>query len=131
MGRYIEYYLVAAILFSLIDFVWLGTVAKGFYTTAIGKLLLNKPNLPAAVVFYALFIIGLVVFAIVPASHEADSVANAFRLGALFGFFTYLTYDFTNLATLKGWSVKITLVDVAWGTILSSLVAGFTGLILF
>lgn len=131
MDEYIKYYLVAAILFSLIDFVWLGTVAKSFYTKAIGKLLLNKPNLPAAVVFYLLFIVGLVVFAIVPASKEADPVSNAFRLGALFGFFTYLTYDFTNLATLKGWSVKLVVVDVIWGTVLSSLVAGLTGVILF
>lgn len=131
MGEYFKYYLVAAVLFSLIDFIWLGLVAKKFYTKAIGKLLLNKPNLPAAVIFYLLFIVGLVVFAIVPASQESDPVLNAFRLGALFGFFTYLTYDFTNLATLKGWPVKIVAVDVIWGTVLSSVVAGLTGVILF
>ena len=131
MSEYIKYYLVAAVLFSLIDFIWLGTVAKSFYRGAIGKLLLNKPNLPAAVVFYLLFILGLVVFAIVPASREADAVSNAFRLGAMFGFFTYMTYDLTNLATLKGWSAKLVVVDTIWGTILAALVSGLTGIILF
>lgn len=131
MAEYVKYYLLAAILFSFIDFIWLGTVAKSFYRQSIGKLLLKKPNLPAAVVFYLLFILGLVIFAIVPASRQADPVANSFRLGALFGFFTYITYDLTNLATLKGWPVKMTLVDIAWGTVLAGLVAGLTGVILF
>lgn len=130
MGEYIKYYLVAALLFSLIDFVWLGTIAKSFYTSMIGKLLLDKPNLVAAVVFYLLFIVGLVVFAIVPASREGNSVANAFRLGALFGFFTYMTYDLTNLATIKGWSAKLVAVDVIWGTVLASTVSGLTAVIL-
>lgn len=131
MSEYIKYYLIAAVLFSLIDFVWLGFIAKRFYRDNLGKILSVKPNLPAAVAFYALYIVGLVVFAIVPASREVGSISNAFRLGALFGFFTYLTYDLTNLATLKAWPAKLSIVDIAWGTVLASLVSGLTGVVLF
>ena len=124
----LKLYLIAAILFSLIDFVWLGFVAKRLYQKYIGELLAAKPNMIAAVAFYVLFLIGLVIFVIHPAAtHHTALWATGY--GALFGFFTYITYDLTNLATLKNWPLALSLLDIAWGSALSAAVAGLTVLI--
>lgn len=131
MADYVKYFLVATVLFCLIDYLWLGKVAKNFYRSKLGALIAKKPNLTAAGLFYALFIVGLLVFAVAPAKHEYHSVMNAFRLGALYGFFTYCTYDLTNLATIKGWPTKLAVVDIAWGVVLSSSVAGLTAYLAF
>lgn len=117
--------LVAAGLFVAIDAVWLGLVAPKFYRKYIGKILADKPNFVAAAVFYALYIVGVVVFAINPALDE-DSLQQAMGLGALLGLVMYATYDLTNQATLKVWSTKITVVDMIWGTFITATVSALT-----
>lgn len=115
-------YLAAAAAFLTLDFLWLGYVANSFYRSELGPLLAQNFNIPVALVFYALFLIGLIIFAVAPAL-ESGGVMRALTLGALFGFFAYATYDMTNLATLRGFSWKVALVDMAWGTAISGISA--------
>jgi len=112
-------YVTTALVFLAIDYVWLSQVAPRFYFDRIGHLLMEKPNLAAAGVFYILYVVGIVIFAVAPALRN-ESVATAIIYGALFGFFTYATYDVTNFATLKNWPVVVVIVDVTWGTFLSA-----------
>lgn len=114
-------YLLTVPVFFAIDLLWLGIIARNFYQEQIG-FLLGPVNWVAAVIFYLLFIGGILFFAVLPAI-EKQSLVSALILGALFGFFTYATYDFTNLATLKDWPILVTVVDVIWGTILTASVA--------
>jgi uncharacterized membrane protein len=97
-------------------------VAKGLYQSQIGGLLLAQPNWAAAIAFYVLYAAALQFFCISPALDDG-SLAKAIGLGALFGFFAYMTYDLSNLATLKGWSVTLALVDMAWGAVVSAAAA--------
>ncbi len=113
--------------FFLIDMIWLGTVATKFYQSQIG-FLLGPVNWIAAIVFYLIYIIGILIFAVHPAL-ETGSLGKAIILGALFGFFAYATYDFTNLATLKDWPILVTIVDIFWGTFLTSSVAAVSYLL--
>ncbi len=122
MSDFIIRYIVAGALFAVIDGIWLSFVANKLYRSQLGSLLLDKPNLPAAVVFYLVFLVGLVVFVINPAMQSNDWKV-ALGLGALFGFVTYATYDLTNLATLKGYPLTITIVDLIWGTVLTASVS--------
>lgn len=122
MSDFIIRYLVAGTLFAIIDGIWLSFVANKLYRSQLGSLLLDKPNLPAAVVFYLVFLVGLVVFVINPAVNSGDWRV-ALGLGSLFGFVTYATYDLTNLATLKGYPLTITIVDLIWGTVLTASVS--------
>lgn len=122
MTRLAVAYAATAIVFCGLDFIWLGFVAKGYYQSQIGTLLLEKPNLPVAALFYALYIVGVLIFAVLPAL-DAGSWRKALLYGALFGFFAYATYDLTNLATLKGWSLRIALLDLAWGTVVTGVSA--------
>lgn len=122
MSDFIIRFVVAGVIFALIDAVWLSLVANKFYKSQIGGLLLEKPNFVAAVLFYVIFLIGLVVFVLSP-SIAAQDWTWALGLGALFGFVTYATYDLTNLSTLKGFTVKLVIVDMAWGTLVSSVVS--------
>ncbi len=108
--------------FFAVDLLWLGVVARGIYQKNLAHLLSPNVNWPAAFVFYFIYIAGIIFFAVRPALADS-SLPRAALLGALFGFFTYATYDLTNLATLKDWPVKIVLVDIAWGTLLCMLVA--------
>lgn len=119
---YVVAYIAAATAFLLLDFLWLGFVAKTFYRQEIGALLLDKFNMTAAIGFYLIFVVGVVIFAVLPAL-QAGSWKTALLYGALFGFFTYATYDMTNLATLKGWSFPVTVVDIAWGVFLTGISA--------
>jgi uncharacterized membrane protein len=118
-------YLLSVPVFLLIDLVWLGFIAPGFYRAQIGHLLSGTVNWPPAIAFYVLFLVGLLIFAIVPAI-EAKAWTHALIFGALFGFFTYMTYDLTNWATMKDWPVLVTVVDLIWGTVLSGAVATAT-----
>jgi uncharacterized membrane protein len=122
MLKLITAYLSTAVVFLAVDYVWLSHVSTQFYRDQIGHLLMDKPNLAAAAVFYVLYVVGIVVFAVAPAL-RSESFATAILYGALFGFFTYATYDVTNYATLKDWPVLVVAVDVAWGTVLSALSA--------
>jgi uncharacterized membrane protein len=122
MTRIAIAYIATAVVFCGLDFLWLGVVAKGYYQSQVGTLLLDRPNLPVAAAFYALYVAGVLIFAVVPGL-EMGSPVRALAAGALFGFFAYATYDLTNLATLKGWSVGITLLDLAWGAIVTGISA--------
>ncbi len=108
-------YVFTFLVFFAVDLVWLGVIAKKLYNQYLGYILADNVNWAAAIIFYLLFILGLVYFAVNPA-RENDSVVLALRNGALFGFFCYATYDLTNLATLKDWPLKITIIDLIWGT---------------
>ena len=108
--------------FFAIDMVWLGLVAKDFYNKQIGKLLTENVIWSAAIVFYLVYIAGIMYFAVLPAV-EKESMAKAVINGALLGGLAYATYDLTNLATLKGWPFTIVIVDIIWGMVLTGLVA--------
>ncbi len=126
----IFYYLIALGLFFVIDMIWLGFVARSFYKKQIGFLMTEKVKWPVAILFYLLFVLGLVVFVIVPAV-EQSSFVYALGYGGFFGFITYATYDLTNLATLKDWPVAVTIVDLVWGTFLGAIVSSATYAIVF
>ena len=118
-------YLLTFIVFLIIDMLWLGIVAKNIYQKYLGGFLTNNVNWTAAFIFYFIFVVGISIFAIYPAVNK-DSVYQALLMGALFGFFTYATYDLTNLATLKGWPLPIVIIDIIWGSVLSAIVS-FSG----
>ena len=105
-----------------IDLIWLGFVARKLYVHYIGSFLRTPPNWPVAFLFYGLFICGLLYYAVEPAIAE-KSIKKAAYAGAIFGFFTYMTYDLTNLATLKNWPYQIAIIDIIWGIVLSASVS--------
>lgn len=120
-------YLLTVPVFFIIDMIWLGVLAKDFYQKQIG-FLLGPVNWTAAIVFYLLFIVGILVFAVLPAL-DSGSLMKAIALGAFFGFVAYATYDLTNLATVKDWPFMIVAVDMIWGAVLSGSVATISYLI--
>lgn len=128
VAGFFKLYGVALITFFAMDLLWLGVVARGFYQTHMGHLMKPSVNWAAAVTFYLLFLVGLVVLVILPAV-ERESFANAVLLGALFGLVTYAAYDLTNLATLDGFPLKVALVDLVWGTVLCATVSAVTFLV--
>jgi uncharacterized membrane protein len=109
-------YAVTAVIFFGMDFVWLSSAYNGLYKPRMGSLLLDKPNLPVAALFYLMYVIGILIFAVLPAL-EQGSWVRALWAGALMGFVAYGTYDMTNLATLANWSPTLSAVDMLWGTI--------------
>ena len=119
---FIKLYFIALPVFFAIDMVWLGLVAKNFYAKQIGFLMKTDVNWTAAILFYLLYIAGLVVFVISPAL-EKNSWTHAVLFGALFGLIAYATYDLTNLATIKNWPLVVTVVDLIWGMVLSASVS--------
>lgn len=121
-GKIVLLYLLTIPVFFVIDMVWLGVIAKGFYRKNLGAFLSDKVNWPAAIIFYLLFIVGVLLFAAIPAL-EKNSLWRALLFGGLFGFFTYATYDLTNLATMKDWPLVVVVVDILWGMFLSGTVA--------
>ena len=119
---YLKLYLATLLAFFLIDMLWLGLVARWFYQKHLASLLAPNTNWLAAIVFYLLFIAGILIFVVVP-QLQSGSLMKVALLGALFGLITYATYDLTNLATLKDWPVIVTVIDLLWGTVLSTLVS--------
>ena len=115
-------YLAMTVTFLAVDLLWLGIVTKNFYQGQIDMLMKDSPNWTAALIFYALFIVGIMVFAVLP-HYQKNSFAETLLYGALFGFFTYMTYELTNLAVLKDWPLPIVFVDIAWGVVLASVVS--------
>ena len=105
-----------------LDLLWLGLIARPLYQQGIGHLMAKRPIVPVAALFYAVYTLGLVVFAVAPQTAETRW-AVVLGSAALFGFVAYATYDLTNLATLKGWPVGLTVIDMAWGSVLSVLSA--------
>lgn len=122
---YIKLYLLTVPIFFLVDMIWLGIVARNFYQKNLSFILSPEVNWIAAISFYLIYIIGIIIFAVVPAL-EKDSLAAAIIWGALFGFFTYATYELTNLALIRQWPLKVVLVDIAWGSFLCSTVAALS-----
>ncbi len=125
--QYIALYGLTVPVFFLIDMVWLGFVAKDFYQSKLGYLL-GPVNWPAALTFYFIYIVGILIFAVVPAL-TGCSLMKALVMGVLFGFFAYATYDLTNYATVKDWPLSVVLVDIVWGLVLTGSVASISYLI--
>ena len=119
---YLKLYALTVPVFFMIDLIWLGVIAKGFYRENLSYILSPQVNWPAAIIFYLLYIAGILIFAVVPAVTK-DSWQHAIMYGALFGFFTYMTYELTNLALLKDWPLNIVVVDIIWGVVLCTAVA--------
>ncbi len=122
MGSILIAFVAALIAFCVLDFAWLGFVARDFYQAQIGGLLLAKPNWTAAAIFYPLYTAGIVLFCVEPALAHGTWL-RALTLGMLLGLIGYGTYDLTNLATLKGWSVSLVVVDIVWGMVISGAAA--------
>ncbi|MBG0858617.1 MAG: DUF2177 family protein [Bacteroidales bacterium] len=125
MAEYLKIYGVAFIAFVTIDLVWLVFIANNLYKKYLGYLMRPSPNWIAAIIFYLLFLAGLVYFVIRPAVEKGDWKSALFA-GMFFGLVTYATYDLTNLATVKGWPVLITAIDLVWGTVLGGMVSVIT-----
>lgn len=117
--QYVIAFAATAIVFLVLDMIWLGVVAKDFYQGEIGGLLRANPNLGAAVAFYLLYVAGVVFFAVAPAL-DGGGFWRALLVGALLGLFAYGTYDLTNLATLEGFTRRMAMIDLAWGTVLTA-----------
>ena len=114
-------YAIATVILFVLDFIWLGTIATNFYRNQLGDMMLTDIKRGIAAAFYLTYTVGIVLFAVKPAI-DSQNILMALGYGALFGFLAYGTYDFTNMATLKDWPVKMSIVDIAWGTF----VTGFT-----
>lgn len=125
---FIKLYAIALPVFFAIDMVWLGIVAKNFYRAQIGHLMKTDVNWLAAIIFYLVFITGLVIFVISPAI-EKGSWVHALVFGALFGLVCYATYDLTNLAVAKDWPLLVTIIDLIWGAVLAASVSVVTYII--
>ena len=130
MLNYLAAYGATAVVMLALDVVWLGFIAKSFYRDGIGHLMADPPNLAAGGVFYLLYPLGVLLFAVAPTAWSGGLVAptdvpwsRAVLAGALFGFFAYATYDLSNLATLRAWPWRLALVDIAWGTALTAAAA--------
>jgi uncharacterized membrane protein len=115
------HFFLTTVLFFAIDILWLGLIAKSFYGKQLGHLLSPQVNWTAAIVFYLIFIGGILFFVVYP--HRDASLSTVVLYGVLFGFVTYCTYDLTNLATLKDWPIKVVVVDIIWGMVLTGLVS--------
>jgi uncharacterized membrane protein len=122
MAYYLKLYFSTLAVFFAIDMFWLGLVARTFYRKHLVFLMAPNPNWLAAIIFYLLFIVGILVFVVLPGL-ESGSLRDTLLRAALFGLITYATYDLTNLATLKDWPIIITVVDMIWGTVLSVMVS--------
>ncbi|MAW85730.1 MAG: hypothetical protein CMJ42_04275 [Phyllobacteriaceae bacterium] len=127
--KYAVAYLAAMAVFLILDFIWLGYVAKNFYWSRMDGLLLDQPRFGVAAVFYVIWVAGLVWFALVPAM-SSGLLSTAVINGALFGLFTYLTYNGTNLAVLKGYDPVVAVTDTSWGVFVGALSSGMAFLAL-
>lgn len=115
--------LAAGLVMGVLDFLWLGTIARRFYHSELGGILKQRPSMVPALLFYLIYVVGVVVFVIDPAL-DKNSLAYAIGYGALFGFVAYATYDLTNLSTLKGFSSRVVVVDLLWGAFITASMAG-------
>ena len=121
----IKLYFITLVVFFLVDILWLTVISRKLYAKYLGYIMTDNVNWVAALVFYAMFIAGLVFFVINPALGK-DSLRYAILAGGFFGLVTYGTYDLTNLATLRDWPVLITVVDLIWGTFVTATTSGIT-----
>lgn len=128
MSVYLTCYAVAFVLFTALDIVWLMLMGSALYRPVLGDMLAPAVRLGPALAFYLMYPIGLVILAIAPAL-RSGSLAEAILLGAVVGAVTYATYDLTNYATLRNWSLQLTVVDILYGSIVAGGVSGLTYLI--
>lgn len=126
MFYYLKLYLASLFVFFAVDMVWLGLIASSFYKKYLGYLMAPKVNWVPALIFYLLFVLGILVFVVLPGVKE-NSLQETILRALLFGLITYATYDLTNLATIGGWPVIVTIADLAWGMAVTTIVgvAGF------
>ena len=126
IAKYIIGYVATGISFAVIDSVWLRNMYMRLYQHEIGEVLMKGVRMGPAVTFYLLYILGIIIFAFTPAL-KSGQWQTALINGAMFGFFCYMTYDLTNYSTLKVWSMKVTILDMIWGTFLtgSAAAAGY------
>ena len=124
---YLVAYIACVLVMGGLDFLWLTNTSGAVYHRDLGPLLATDPNMGVAVVFYVTYIVGVLIFAVRPAlarpGGQGGGWKTAILYGALFGFFTYATYDLTNFATLKVWTLRVTVLDIAWGTVLTAITA--------
>jgi len=120
--KWFLYYCIALVVFMIIDLIWLCFIAKDLYSKYLGYLMADKVNWLAAVIFYLIFIGGVCYFVLYPSLID-QNITNLVIRAALFGFITYATYDLTNLATIRDWPIQITIIDLIWGTSLSTSVS--------
>lgn len=113
-------YVAALAAMVVADMIWLGVMVDRLYRPTLGDVLAGSVNLPAAIAFYLIFPVGLTIFAVMPGL-RSGSASTAALYGALFGFFTYATYDLTSQATLRNWTTRLTVIDIAWGVVLGAL----------
>lgn len=125
---YLIAYLVCILVMGGLDFLWLSNTSIPLYHRDLGPLLADNPNMTVAVIFYLIFIVGILIFAVRPALASGDW-RTAALYGALFGFFSYATYDLTNFATMKVWTLRVTVLDIAWGTFLTGTVASAASIV--
>ena len=118
MLKYLPAYLATIIFMFIVDLIWLSQIAQPLYQGGIGHLMAATPKLGYAALFYLVFVLGLMWFAVRP-NAQLKSLKPTFVAGALFGFFVYASYDLTNLALLKDWPLKLSIIDITWGTLLS------------
>ena len=123
MRQFIVQYVVVLVVFLAVDAVWLSNAGRLLYVPEIGSLLKERPNFVVAFIFYSIYALGLLLFVVQPALVQ-PGIGRALLWGGFFGFVAYATYDMTNLATLKGFTAKIAIIDMAWGTFLSATVSG-------
>jgi uncharacterized membrane protein len=126
--QFIAAYITSLVVFGLIDATWLSTTGNALYRPVLGDIVLASLRVWPAVAFYAMFPVGIVVFAVMPAL-KASSVGTAAIYGLLFGAIAYGTYDLTNYATLRNWNLQITVIDIVYGAITSAVAAALATLV--
>lgn len=129
MLEFIKIFLITFFIFLVIELIWLSVLAKDFYQRELGYIMSSKPNLMATVVFAILFVLGMVFFVIYPAI-EGNSWTYSLLVGMFYGIITYSTYTLTNLATLKDWPLKVSIIDLVWGSLLGGIVSTISFFIL-
>ena len=120
MSKAVWAYIGALLAFLVLDGLWLGLLMSSTYKELLGSLMLAQPKWGPAIVFYLLYVLGVVFFVVLPALARG-SARRAALTGAFFGLVAYGTYDMTNWATLQGWSAQLALMDMAWGGLLTCL----------
>ena len=124
MLKFLPAYLTIIVVMFVLDIIWLSMIAQPLYQQGIGHLMADEPNFLFAGMFYLVYAAGLIWFALMPNRHHRG-LKNTFATAAAFGFFVYASYDLTNLALLKDWSLSLSVIDVTWGTLLSGASAAF------
>ena len=125
MSKLLKAYVSAFIIFTAVDIIWISMVAEPMFRAALSEALVSEVRIAPAILFYLMYPAGLIVFAVAPAL-KTQSLGYAVTRGALLGAFAYATYDLTNYATLRGWTLSITVLDIVYGAIVTALVAGLS-----